>query len=144
MCTLNAQLYLGDCFEWLKTLPDASVDFVCSDLPYGTTRASWDYKVDLSALWQELKRVIKPKAYVALFASGKQSFALANSNFKEFRYRYCWNKCGHVSMPWAANQRPLMSSEDILLFCTGQGTYNPQRGDSPWGGGAIKSSDIAG
>lgn len=32
------QLYLGDCLEVMKQLPDASVDMVLADLPYGSTQ----------------------------------------------------------------------------------------------------------
>ncbi len=31
-------LHLGDCLEVMRQLPDASVDMVLADLPYGTTQ----------------------------------------------------------------------------------------------------------
>lgn len=134
--SLSCKLYQGDCFEWLKKLPDASVDFVCTDLPYGSTNAKWDCKIDLQALWGELKRVAKLNAAFAVFGAGKFSFSLANSNFSDFRYRYCWFKLGNASSGFLnANRRPLNASEDILLFYRKQPTYNPQR-MLPRGGGA--------
>ena len=125
----DVQLHLGDCFELMKQLPDSSVDFVCTDMPYG-----WDCKIDLDKLWAELKRVAKPSAAFALFGAGKFAYKLVYSNFKDFRYRYCWDKCDDVTGFLNASRRPLIGSEDILIFSAGQGTYNPQRRD-PLGGG---------
>lgn len=36
-------LHLGDCLEVMKTLPDASVDCVLTDPPYGTTACKWEF-----------------------------------------------------------------------------------------------------
>ena len=41
------ELYLGDCLEVMKHLPDASVDMVLADLPYGTTQCAWDTIIPL-------------------------------------------------------------------------------------------------
>lgn len=133
----NVSLYHGDCFDWLKTLPDSSVDFVCTDMPYGITDAPWDCKVDLAALWVELKRIAKPAAAFAMFGSGKFGLALGHSNFKSYRYSYTWDKS--MSNPTGflnANRRPLVAKEDILVFYEKQPTYNPQR-YTPIGGGDL-------
>lgn len=135
--SLSCKLYQGDCFEWLKTLPDASVDFICTDMPYGITDAPWDCKVDLQALWAELKRIAKPAAAYAMFGSGKFGISLGHSNFKSYRYRYVWDKS--MSNPTGflnANRRPLTASEDILVFYEKQPTYNPQR-YTPEGGASL-------
>ena len=133
----DVQLHLGDCFELMRELPDHSVDFVCSDMPYGVTKAHWDCKIDLDKLWAELKRVAKPSAAFALFGSGKFAYKLVFSAFKDFRYRYTW--CKQSCAPTGflnAKRRPLVASEDVLIF-GGAGTYNPQRryptgGSKPW------------
>lgn len=122
------QLLCGDCFELMERIPAGSVDFVCTDMPYGITDAEWDYKVDLQALWGELKRVVKPNAAFALFGAGKFSYELVFSNFKEFRYRYCWYKQNVAPTLFLnAKKRPLRISEDINVFYAKQPTYNPQR-----------------
>ena len=36
------RLYNGDCLEIMKDIEDSSVDCVLCDLPYGTTKCSWD------------------------------------------------------------------------------------------------------
>lgn len=131
------ELYCGDCLDLLSRLPPSSVDFICTDMPYGVTRAEWDSKIDLAQLWSELTRVAKPKAVFAMFAAGKFAYRLAQSNFKNFRYRYVWDKCDDVTGFLNASRRPLVGSEDILIFSAGQGTYNPQRRDPIGGGGRM-------
>jgi site-specific DNA-methyltransferase (adenine-specific) len=85
------KILLGDCLDVLKTLPDASVDAVVSDPPYGLGTkeptgdeidaylnggrldvggdfmgAEWD--LPSVAVWQEIRRVVKPGGYVLAFA----------------------------------------------------------------------------
>lgn len=38
----NGKLWHGDSIEWLKTLPDASVDMIFADPPYNIKKADWD------------------------------------------------------------------------------------------------------
>lgn len=41
MLNIN-QIYNEDCLSGMKKLPDGSIDFIFSDLPYGITNNSWD------------------------------------------------------------------------------------------------------
>lgn len=125
---MSQTLLHGDCFELMSTIPDGSVDMVCTDMPYGVTRAPWDYKVDLTKLWRELYRIGKPNAAFVMFASGKFTYELAQSNWNDFRYRYTWHKQNFAATGFLnANRRPLVASEDILVFYRKQPRYNPQR-----------------
>ena len=38
----EVNLYHGDCLQVMRSIPDASVDLVLADLPYGTTQCAWD------------------------------------------------------------------------------------------------------
>ncbi len=38
----NGILYQGDTFEWLRSIPDNTVDMVFADPPYNIKKASWD------------------------------------------------------------------------------------------------------
>lgn len=71
--------YAGDTTE--------SVDMILADLPCGTTDVAWDTIIPFDDLWTEYNRVIKPSGAVVLTASGKFTFQLAQSNFKDFRYK---------------------------------------------------------
>ena len=50
MIELN-KIYNEDCLEGMKRIPDGSVDCVICDLPYGTTKNSWDTVIPLEGLW---------------------------------------------------------------------------------------------
>ena len=63
------KLLNGDCLELLKKLEPKSVDLVFYDLPYGQTSCTWDNKIDLSKLWKELKRVVKPTTPICVTCS---------------------------------------------------------------------------
>jgi DNA modification methylase len=58
----NATLYLGDCLEVMAGLPDASVDMILCDLPYGTTACKWDTVIPFEPLWAQYRRIAKRNA----------------------------------------------------------------------------------
>ena len=63
----------GDCLDIMPTIPDASVDMVLADLPYGVTQNQWDQVIPFDRLWDEYRRVTKPNAAIVLTAT--QPFA---------------------------------------------------------------------
>lgn len=118
-------LHEGDCLSILPTLPDASVDCVLSDLPYGVSNASWDRALDLGALWAEWKRLLKPSGVVLLFGCQPYTSDLIVSNRKWFRYCWYWQKnrpTGFLN----ARIGPLKTVEDVCVFCRKGATYHPQ------------------
>ena len=123
---LENNIYQGDCLELLKGIPDGSVDCVITDPPYGTTENKWDKKVDLVALWKELYRVTKPNAAFLLNAQMPFAVDLVNSNRKDFRYEWIWQKIQGTGF-LNANKMPLKIHEQILVFYRKLPTYNPQK-----------------
>ena len=118
-------LMLGDCLERMKEIPDGSVDMVLTDPPYGTTACKWDTVIDLPAMWEQLKRVIKPNGAIVIFGSEPFSSTLRVSNSKWYSYDWKWEKTkpvGHLK----ANRKPMNKYEDIIVFSKKQPTYNPQ------------------
>ena len=47
---MTVQLHLGDCLEYMRTMPDKSVDCVVTDPPYGIDIAKWDSKIPYQLL----------------------------------------------------------------------------------------------
>ena len=124
--TKCCDLYLGDCLEVMRNLPDKSVDFICCDPPYGTTSIKWDEVIDFEQMWNQYERIIKPKGIICLFGSQPFSAKLICSKIDWFRYELVWNKnkCGS---PGLAKHRPMKTHENILIFSNQSGgTYNPQ------------------
>lgn len=117
---------LGDCLEVMPTLPDKLVDMILCDLPYGTTACKWDTIISFEPLWAQYKRLIKDNGAIVLTASQPFTSALVMSNPGWFKYALVWDK----SLPTGfqmAKIRPLKQHEDVLIFCSGVGTYNPQK-----------------
>ena len=66
-----ARLLHGDCLDHMARLPDASVNLLLCDLPYGGSKTGfgWDSRIDLEAFWREVRRVLHPKGVVVAFAT---------------------------------------------------------------------------
>ena len=121
-------IHHGDCLAILPTLPAQSVDAIIADPPYGTTSCKWDSVIPLAPMWAELKRVIKPRGAIVLFAAQPFTSALVMSNVEWFRQEIIWDKVLPVGF-LDANRRHLRRHENVLLF-SGEGymTFNPQFG----------------
>jgi site-specific DNA-methyltransferase (adenine-specific) len=125
----NATLYNGDCFDILPKL-DVEFDALITDPPYGISDCGWDYSIPLDTFWDMVERKTKPTANFVLFACGKFTVALVNSNPEWYRYDMIWvknKKCGFLN----ANLQPLRNHESILVFVRPgffkKKTYNPQK-----------------
>ena len=75
-------LLTGDCMDLMKDIPDASVNLVLCDPPYGTTLNDWDKVLPFEPLWAEYKRLLADGGCVVLFGSQPFSSALVMSNPK--------------------------------------------------------------
>ena len=127
-------LYHGNCFEVMKRLKDGSIDLILVDPPYGTTGLNIDPKINLSDLWAEYRRVVKPTGTIAMFGSLPFSATLIVSAMDLFKYDLVWIK-NNVTQSLQAANRPLKQHEDILIFSCGttiqksrsarRYTYNP-------------------
>jgi len=119
------QLYLGDCIEIMRTLPEKCVDMVLCDLPYGTTQNKWDAVIPLEPLWREYWRVLKPAGAVVLTATQPFSSALVMSQTHRFKYEWVWKK-SRVTGVLNAKHQPLRQHEVALVFCREKTIYNAQ------------------
>ena len=119
-------LMQGDCLEVMKDIPDGSVDMVLTDPPYGTTACKWDSVISFDLMWGQLKRVTKRNGAIVMTASQPFTSALIMSNVKMFKYCWMWEKnlkTGNLN----ARRMPMGGHEDIVVFCKGLATYNPQK-----------------
>ncbi len=82
----------GDCLELMHEIEDGSVDMILCDLPYGTTRCSWDTVIPLQPLWEHYERIIKKDGAIVLFGANPFAAILVTSNLKLFRYEIIWEK----------------------------------------------------
>lgn len=120
------EIILGDCLKVMKDIPDASVDLILTDLPYGFGRMKWDSLIPMDELWDQYKRIRKPNTAIILFGQGLFSAKLMLSNEKEYRYTLIWRKTSPTGF-LNVKRMPLRSHEDILVFYEKLPTYNPQK-----------------
>lgn len=111
----DVRLMLGDCLELMRSIPEASVDLILCDLPYGTTACAWDTVIPFEPLWAEYKRVIKPRGAVVLFASQPFTSELIKSNLGGYRYSWYWQKERATGFQYARFQ-PMRLIEDVCVF----------------------------
>lgn len=116
---------VGDCLELMKDIPDASVDMILCDLPYGTTACKWDTVIPFDRLWKSYQRVCKKDAAIVLCAAQPFTTALISSNITKFRYCWVWRKPKPQGF-MNAKKRPLKDTEDIVVFSYGRESYTPQ------------------
>ena len=118
-------LYCGDCLEIMKQLPDKSVDLICCDLPYGTTKCSWDIVIPFDLLWEQYKRIAKDNAAILLFATEPFASQLRLSNLEWYKYDLYWKKEKPTNF-MNLKKRAGKVTENICVFYKEQPTYNPQ------------------
>jgi site-specific DNA-methyltransferase (adenine-specific) len=124
--TKNIQLFLGDCLEVMKEIPDKSIDMILCDLPYGiTARNKWDIILDFNKLWEQYNRI--RRGNTAMIFTATQPFAslLVCSNKSLFKYEWIWQKTT-ITGVLNAKIQPVRNHEQILVFYESQPTYNPQ------------------
>jgi site-specific DNA-methyltransferase (adenine-specific) len=117
-------LHNGDCLEVMKLIPDASIDAIITDPPYGTTACKWDSVIPFEPMWEQLKRIIKPNGAIVLFGSEPFSSALRISNIKQYKYDWVWDKKKPGGIGFAKYQ-PMRITENILIFSKEKTNYYP-------------------
>jgi site-specific DNA-methyltransferase (adenine-specific) len=112
----------------LAGLPDAAVDAVIVDPPYGTTDLAWDTAPQLAPWWAQVHRVTKETGVIAVFTAQPFTSAVIGTNRKNYRYELIWSKTRPTGF-LDANRRPLRSHENILIFARRMrgSTYHPQK-----------------
>lgn len=120
---MNIDLMNGDCLELMKTIPDKSVDLILTDPPFGITAPKWDSIIPFNLLWDEFKRIGKDGHVVAMFSSQPFTTYMIQSNIKQFKYCWYWNKNQGTNF-FHATKMPIRKVEEICIF--GGKLYNPQ------------------
>ena len=133
---MSYEIFNEDCIVGMKRLADNSVDCIITDLPYNLTACKWDLTpIDLPAMWEQFRRILKPQCSAVMFASGKFTFKLVASNFEQFKYKWIWVKNAPTMFVQAKNA-PMRKYEEICVFSDGsinhascttrRMKYNPQ------------------
>jgi site-specific DNA-methyltransferase (adenine-specific) len=114
-----------DIFALCDYIPDASIDMILCDLPYGTTACSWDTVIPFEPMWSAFKRVIKPRGAVVLTATEPFASHLRMSWIDGYKYDWVWIK-HRATNPVNAYKMPMRKHEVVLIFGINI-HYNPVR-----------------
>lgn len=120
---MKYDLIEGDCLQLMRDIPDASVDMILCDLPYGTTQNKWDSVIPFEPLWKEYWRICT--GAVVLTAQNLFTARLIMSASDFYRYSLIWEKSkagGFLN----AKRMPLQAHEDICVFYKKTPVYRPQ------------------
>jgi site-specific DNA-methyltransferase (adenine-specific) len=109
----------------MQQLPDNSVDMILTDLPYGTTKCSWDEVIPFDRLWEQYERIAKENTAILLFGQEPFSSFLRISNIKSYKYDIYWEKERLTNIN-QVKKRVGKTVETISVFYKKQCTYNPQ------------------
>lgn len=119
------RVYDIDAIEGMKHLDSESVDLILCDLPYGATANGWDTPIDMDELWEQYRRIIKPRGAIVLFGSGAFTAELITAGRSMYRYSLVWEKPNATGF-LNAKLMPLRAHEDLAVFYKKPPTYNPQ------------------
>jgi len=122
------KIYQGDCLELMKKIEDNSIDLILCDLPYGSTQCSWDVIIPFDKLWEQYNRIIKENGAIVLTSIQPFTTLLVQSNFKDFKYCWYWDRCFKSNF-LNAKKQPIRHIETICIFYDKQPNYNPQLKD---------------
>ena len=117
-------IYNEDCLSGMDRIPDHTIDAIICDLPYGSTRNSWDIVIPFDKLWNQYERVVKENGAIVLFGQGMFTSSLMQSNKKWWRYNLIWQKTQPTGF-LNASKMPLRTHEDICVFYKKLPVYNP-------------------
>lgn len=124
--TYEPEVLNCDCMEAMRKFPDNFFDILVTDPPYNLTCNNWDTQINLTELWIEWERIVKPNGAFVFTSAQPFTTELINSKRELFKYDLIWEKSiatGFLN----ANKAPLRSHETILVFYKHQPVYNPQK-----------------
>lgn len=111
-------LHHANCFDAMKSIADGSIDLILTDPPYSTTGLDIDPRIDLTALWTEYRRIIKPTGTIIVFGSQPFTSRLMWEARDLFKHDLVWIK-NNATGSLQARNRPLKQHEDVLVFSAG-------------------------
>lgn len=137
----------GDCLEILKTIPDNSVDLICTDPPYFKVKKDWwDRQWDkpegflswLDSVAEQWQRVLKPNGSLYCFASPKMAARVEVMLGERLNVvnRITWQKppfATKAEMFVKEDLRGFFPASEAIVFCEQYGADNAAKGEAGYG-----------
>lgn len=125
-------LYMGDCLEVMKEIPDGSIDLILADPPYGTIKGlgeseqakeagyrdcAWDVEIPIDKMFFDCSRILRQNGKAIFFSQEPYTSKMVSQQIVNmpFLYRAIWikNVFGNKFM---CNKAMVSFYEDICIF----------------------------
>ena len=116
----GSALFQGDCLDIMPLIPDNSIDTVFVDLPYQMTSNAWDSIIDLTKLFNEYSRIVKPNGAMIFTASQPFTSMLIAQKPTWFKTEWIWQKNAGSNFG-SVKYVPMKEHESIVIFSNGGG-----------------------
>lgn len=145
---MNYEIICDNNVNFMKTLPENSVDVCITDPPYGMEIAGvgWDHNVPPVETWKEVYRILKPGAFVLSFCSPEFYHRMA-VNVEDAGFlpkdMIVWivttkmakaNRLKPAHEPIFVAQKPVEGTVKANIEKWGTGTINIENARVPWEG----------
>lgn len=122
----NYELIKGESLYQMSKLENSSIDLICVDLPYGSTKNKWDKVIPVYDMWDLFHEKSKDNAAIVLTATEPFASLLRLTNLRHYKYDIIWEKT-IASGQLNVGHQPLRIHENILVFYKNKPTYNEQK-----------------
>jgi len=119
------RVHLADAVDALRQVPDASLDLIATDPPYGSTQNQWDRPVAWPEFLRESWCTLRPDAPIVALVDFRTAFAMHAVAVDEFRYEIvCPHNLptGHLN----AKIRPMVAHLFLVVLCSETPPWFPQ------------------
>jgi adenine-specific DNA-methyltransferase len=135
----------GDCLEVMQSLPDNSIDLICTDPPYFRVKKEWwDRQWDkpegflawIDKLAEQWQRILKPNGSLYCFASPKMSARVEVKLGERFNVlnNIRWTKdAGWHQKAKKEEARQYQNPWESIIFCEHYGADNAAKGEAGYG-----------
>ena len=117
---MRSELYNVDCLSYMKSIPDESVDVICTDPPYKYLDHKLDRDFDEKEFFEQIGRILKKGGWCIIFGRGIAFYGwnlLLRDQGLTFKEEIIWNKRRPSS-----SLLPLKRMHETIAICVkGQG-----------------------
>ena len=115
---MSVQLYLGDCLDIMKSIPDKSVDAVITDPPYGLPNESFS---DVTLALEQSKRISRMQIVIL---DWRNPLRQRDGKFAEIVWEYGWISGGRTKSEhfYPTHNAIHFLGEDLFSFDTKAGS----------------------
>jgi adenine-specific DNA-methyltransferase len=144
------QVLQGDCLELMRSLPNNSIDLICTDPPYFKCKQGasgidswWDNQWDkpteflkwIDKLAEQWQRILKPNGSLYCFASYRMTSKVEVTLEKKFNVvsRITWQKppfSTKAEMFRKSDLRSFFPASESIIFCEHYGADNAAKGEA--------------